>query len=54
MKYYITENLTLTAGVRDYQFTCDGCHIILSVNGQVSFILYNMDNTHTPVTDIHT
>nr|DAM33294.1 MAG TPA: hypothetical protein [Caudoviricetes sp.] len=52
MKYYITENLTLTAGVRDYQFTIDGCHITLLVNGQVSFVLYNMDNT--VATDIHT
>lgn len=52
MKYYITENLTLTAGVRDYQFTCDGCHIVLKINGQVSFVLYNMNNK--PVTDIHT
>ena len=52
MKYYITENLTLTTGVRDYQFTIDGCHISLLVNGQVSFVLYNMDNT--VATDIHT
>ena len=52
MKYYITEELKIQTGSRDYQFTCDGCHIVLIVNGQVNFVLYNMDNTI--VKDIHT
>lgn len=52
MKYYITEELKIQASTRDYQFTCDGCHIVLIVNGQVNFVLYNMDNTI--VKDIHT
>lgn len=52
MKYYITEELKIQAGTLDYQFTCDGCHIVLIVNGQVNFVLYNMDNTI--VKDIHT
>ena len=52
MKYYITEELKIQASTRDYQFTCDGCHIALIVNDQVNFVLYNMDNTI--VKDIHT
>lgn len=52
MKYYITKELKIQAGTRDYQFTCDGCHIVLITNSQVDFVLYNMDNT--VVKDIHT
>lgn len=52
MKYYITEELKIQTDTRDYQFTCDGCHIALIVNDQVNFVLYNMDNTI--VKDIHT
>lgn len=52
MKYYITEEKKILPNTYN-EFTCNGCHIVLTTNVQVTFTLYNTDNT-TLVKDIHT